>query len=98
MAGMMLEETVGHRSTKPFVKEDEEWKIWHWQVYVTFFNPYDTSWVDFEVPILNELSGGLWPEPDRPSSYYKPYRRTDIAQYIPVPPEPYETYDEKDSC
>lgn len=24
MAGMMLEETVGHRSTKPFVKEDEE--------------------------------------------------------------------------
>ena len=97
-ASMGGDKLTGHwvwlKYAMDFVKEDGEWKIWHWKVYVTFFTPYDTSWVDFEVPILNELSGGSWPEPDRPSSYYKPYSRTDIAQYIPVPPEPYETFEE----
>ena len=33
-----------------FVKEDGEWKIWHYTVHGYFGSPFDTCWSDLEVP------------------------------------------------
>jgi hypothetical protein len=75
-----------------FVKEDGKWKIWHSHVYAIFRCPYETSWVEMPdvptPPVPDEL------KPDRPGTYHHPYSTTTAPDYVPAPPEPYETWDE----
>jgi hypothetical protein len=129
-----------------FVKEDGQWKIWHYVKNPVYATNYSTSWVDSAV--ARATSGGFGPpggapgsggegagEPDanpgdvttpekqampaaggtaldsrgrvtpshgttadRPTSaLYWSYGITKEAQLIPKPPEPYETFDEKDA-
>jgi len=77
-----------------FVKEDGKWKFWHFHVYAFMSTPYDKSWVE-----PNDLQQQLLlPDeikPDVPNDYYHMYSTTSEIQYLPVPPEPYETFDEK---
>jgi len=76
-----------------FVKEDGKWKIWHYHVYMIFQTPYEKSWIEpSKFPSLN-LPDEL--KPDRPTTYHKPYSPTGKTELVPVPPEPYETFDEK---
>ncbi len=76
-----------------FVKEDGKWKFWHIHVYALFFTPYEKSPVEGahipSRPIPDEL------KPDKPSSYLWCYSPTAKTELVPVPPEPYETFDEK---
>ena len=80
-------------------KEDGKWKFWHLHgMYGLFHAPYYTSWVDAEEPALLSLPSIIPPElgPDRPCSHpvwlYSP---TAVTELFPVPPEPYETWDEE---
>jgi hypothetical protein len=75
-----------------FIKEDGKWKIWHSHVYPIFRCPYETSWIEISdapaPPVPDEL------KPDRPTTYYHPYSTKTMPDYVPAPPEPYETWEE----
>lgn len=73
-----------------FVKEDGEWRFWHFKWFRTFMIPFDTSWVDAPLrPSMRHHVG-------RPSQYHKPYTPESIAVSIPPAPAPYETWADED--
>ena len=75
-----------------FVKENGKWKIWHSHVYAIFRCPYETSWVEVSDPPLTPIPDEL--KADRPTTYHHPYSTNTLCEYVPEPPEPYETWDE----
>lgn len=78
-----------------FVKEDGAWKIWHLRVYGILITPYEKSWVE-ETPFMEgmpEFTGEA--KADRPANPPWIYRPDILTVHDPVPPEPYETFDEK---
>lgn len=72
-----------------FIKEDSEWKIWHYQVFQTFVCPFDTPWTDpaawYDRPSV--------PFADGPTTYHNPYRVEYKSLNWPAPPEPYDTFE-----
>lgn len=122
-----------------FVKEDGQWKIWHYVKNPVYATNYNTSWVESAVAKATgagfgpgtapgpeaaskdtgnpaagqkpmQASGGTTLDSkgnvtpshgttaDRPTSkLYWSYGITKEAQLVPKPPEPYETFDEKDA-
>ena len=81
-----------------FVKEDGQWKIWHFHVYGIFHCPYETSWVEMEKPsYVVDPNASLpdWAKADRPVTHpVWMYSPTAVTENVPEPPEPYETWDE----
>ena len=81
-----------------FIKEDGNWKIWHFFVGKDFTTPYEKSWVDAaldsESPVrLEDLPG--FPKPNAKSLHsYDEYSPFKVAEYKPTPPEPYGTFSE----
>ena len=75
-----------------FVKEEGEWKIWHFHVYLTLHatigEGFETG-ADRPTP-RPELPDGK--KPENPTTYHKPYDPNGITELVPAPPEPYETY------
>jgi hypothetical protein len=92
------------KSAADFVKEDGEWKIWHYLKNPLFLAPYEKDWVDVSlglpaVPAPGTSNGipSHGGDPDRPSTkLYDSYRITREPRLVPEPPNPYETFDEKD--
>jgi hypothetical protein len=78
-----------------FVKEDGQWKIWHNHVYAVFRCPYDKSWVE-EPNVDTDFIPDEF-KADRPTTYDHPYSPTTAMGNIPAAPEPYETWDPKDT-
>jgi hypothetical protein len=81
-----------------FVKEDGEWKLWHYHVYRILLIPCGRNYTeDFEKkaepgePSLLEAFGI---KPNGGPSYDNPYTTTFTAKMVPAPPEPYETFSE----
>lgn len=85
-----------------FIKEDGEWKIWHYHVYGVYMIPFGTSWADLEDPYELERHKEELPDaikPDRPTTHpLWHYSKTATVDYTPPSPEPYETFDEKMAC
>jgi hypothetical protein len=84
-----------------FIKEDGEWKIWHSHVYRIFDTPYERSWVETSKPDAEKaIADTDWvPEElrgNKPTTYDHPYSTTTLPEYVPAPPEPYKTFDQKD--
>lgn len=83
------------RRATDFVKEDGEWKIWHYHVYGGFSTSYEKSWTEGfdhrEMPLTEAT------KPDKPPTTYWMYKPDVPFRYEPVPPEPYETFDDKDA-
>jgi hypothetical protein len=75
-----------------FIKEDGKWRFWHFHVYAYMAAPYNKSWTD-PSGALELLPGAI--KPDRPSPFSYMYSATAEIKLDPVPPEPYETFDEK---
>ncbi len=75
-----------------FIKEDGEWKIWHFHRYSIFNTLCDTDWVK------TPRDPGPFPSqefpPDVPTTYFAPYTVTSTPKLKPAPPKPYETYSE----
>jgi hypothetical protein len=76
-----------------FIKEDGEWKIWHHHVYPLFNVGWDEKWADqfnkspMSMPMPDDL------KPDCPPTPADVHYRPDAAlPYVPVPPEPYDTW------
>ena len=77
-----------------FVKEHGRWKFWHFHVYAFMVTPYDRCWTEPPDPSAQILLPDEL-KPDVPNDYYHMYTTALEIQYLPVPPEPYETFDEK---
>jgi hypothetical protein len=77
-----------------FVKEDGEWKVWHYHVYRMFKTPFDKPWTEeWEIKTGNP-PGDRPVKPTKPTTYDHPYSTTTAPEYVPMPPEPYETWDD----
>ena len=86
-----------------FIKEDGEWKIWHFFVGREFTTPYEKSWVDsaldneeayaMALQVFEEWPGlaGAKSEPLNPFEEYNPYK---VAELKPRLPQPYRTFSE----
>ena len=74
-----------------FIKEDGKWKFWHFHVYTLFTTGWDDPWAKQftrESPKMH-----FYFEPDGPPVDSYPYRPDTVVQLIPLPPEPFETWD-----
>jgi hypothetical protein len=82
-----------------FIKENGTWKIWHSHVYGLFMVPYKKSWVEStDQAELIDITGRMpakFKGTRPPSHPLWTYSTTAVPEYIPVPPEPYETFDDK---
>lgn len=80
-----------------FIKEDGDWKIWHYHRFDIFAVPYAESWATARensgLPVAMKL-----PEGTKPSAYSWVYGPGVKAENIPAPPEPYETWNESRSA
>ncbi|MBO3682261.1 nuclear transport factor 2 family protein [Streptomyces sp. NEAU-YJ-81] len=85
-----------------FVREGEEWKIWHLHIYTTFRTPYDKDWVESSInrpdhfPKLGETLPGMH-RPDREVTFNQPYSVDAAPALQPEPPAPYDTFGETTS-
>jgi hypothetical protein len=75
-----------------FIKEGGEWRIWHLHMYRLFITSYDKSWAEGEPAPAKQAA-----DADRANSYDWVYRRTARAENVPLPPVPYERWDESRS-
>lgn len=90
-----------------FIKQDGEWKIWHFHCFEVARAPYGMGWIPFaaaaqDSPFADDLmyfgEDGrpvLMPKPDAPATIrHNPYR-TDRGQTLDLlPPVPYRTFSE----
>lgn len=76
-----------------FVKEDGQWKIWHYHRYDLFTTPYGRSWAEISGSGPAQAARNL-PEGTRPSDYSWVYGKAVRAENVPAPPTPYETWDD----
>ena len=75
-----------------FIKEDGEWKIWHLSAYGLFNTDYYTSWADKEVGPLRRT----FPDGSTSARDDWNYAKDRLPVLEPVPPQPYNTWDEVD--
>ena len=76
-----------------FIKEDGKWKFWHFHIYSLFSSGWDAPWADQFKKKMGEMHIPDEFKPDKPPIDSYPYRPDTVVQLIPVPPEPYESYD-----
>jgi hypothetical protein len=81
-----------------FIKEDGQWKIWHYHWYDTFMIPYDKSWVETPQPAPDAIQTPPGIVPDQPPTSRSTYWPDQVRRPIPEYPEPYETWDGKSVC
>jgi hypothetical protein len=77
-----------------FIKEDGKWKFWHFHVYTIFTSGWDDKWAEQFTRERVAMSKPDEFKPDGPSYDSYPFRPDTEVQLIPVPPEPYETFDQ----
>ena len=81
-----------------FVKEDGNWRFWHFKVYLTFYTPFNEGWVESAEKAAKlppkDPSIPVWKNypPDKPTTYHNPYSLSGVRELAPAIPEPYETY------
>ena len=78
-----------------FIKEDGEWKIWHFHFYDTFMIPFDKSWVDTPQPPRDAIEEQPGLKMDKPPTVRSTYYPDEMRGPIPFYPEPYDTWDGK---
>lgn len=80
-----------------FVKENGQWKIWHIWFYPTFRTRFDRDWVEGPEPPSPNLTEHREKYPfSRPMPYMNLYTRDSVREMVPVPPDPYTTYEPYD--
>jgi hypothetical protein len=72
-----------------FVKEEGQWRFWHFHMYRIFFTPYNKAWTEIEPAPAQKAASA-----DRANTYDWVYRTTVPPENVPAPPTPYESWDE----
>ena len=76
------------------IKEDGQWKFWHFHVYTIFTSVWDDSWAE---QFAKSQVTHIFPDefkPDGPPRDSYPYRPDTVVQLVPALPEPFETFDQ----
>ena len=88
------------RVAADFIKEDGQWKIWHYHWYSLLRCPFYKSWVDYQPPKEQNranspaFAGREFPKPSLPTSYCHEYSVDEELEAVPPCPQPYETWTE----
>jgi hypothetical protein len=90
-----------------FIKQDGEWKIWHFHCFEVARAPYSMGWIpfaavaqddafNFDLMYIGENGQPVFmPKVDEPATVLNNTYRTDTAQKLEArPPEPYRTFSE----
>jgi hypothetical protein len=75
-----------------FTREDGKWMLWHLHIYGIFRTPYEKGWIEPSVPYFKTLPAEL--KADGPTTHHWIYRPDVKTENVPVPPEPYETWND----
>ena len=88
-----------------FLKQDGEWKIWHFHCFEVSRSPYGMDWITFASKAQNQTYSNdlmyfgddgkpvFMPKPDAPATILNNPYRTDKSQSLDaVPPQPYQTF------
>ncbi len=82
-----------------FVKEDGQWKVWHYHVFPCFRTSFHQSWVESSMAMDAARKNGIPPPPpfddlksDKPTTSIHAYNIAQAPAYDPKPPVPYETF------
>ena len=73
------------------------WKLWHYHVYRVFMTPWNVPFTDeWEKNVMEKKFGkfGADMKTDLPTTVDNPYSVDTKRELAPMPPEPYETFDE----
>jgi len=73
-----------------FIKEDGEWKFWHYRVFCDIKCDYEKGWCKdfFKWNYMGKMPGAT----DDAPIYHNPVSPTFIQEAIPACPQPYETW------
>ena len=90
-----------------FLKQDGQWKIWHFHCFEVSRSPYGMDWITFASKSQNQSYSNdlmyfgndgkpvFMPKPDAPVTILNNPYRTDRSQTLDaVPPQPYKTFSE----
>ncbi|NCP18985.1 MAG: nuclear transport factor 2 family protein [Erythrobacter sp.] len=90
-----------------FIKQDGEWKIWHFHCFEVARAPYSMGWIPFAAAAQDDSfnfdlmyvgddgAPVFMPETDEPATVLNNTYRTDTAQHLEARiPEPYNTFSE----
>lgn len=80
-----------------FIKEDGAWKMWHYHVYRVFMTPWNVPFTEEWETNMEKKTGSAFAgdrKPDLPPTVDNPYSKATVRELAPLPPEPYETFDE----
>jgi hypothetical protein len=80
-----------------FIKEDDRWKIWHLRIDIDFAIPFGKDFSEHDWPRIQSAPTAYSERARIEDNPYQRYHPTRPLQVRPVPPEPYETFDEKDA-
>lgn len=103
LAGEITMLWMWERYAVDFVREDDEWKIWHLHTYTDFGVPVGSSWADSTTDSLvgagvsgqdDQGPGFELPTPDREVVEYHTFSYRQVPQDLPRMPEPYWTFSE----
>ena len=71
-----------------YIKEDGQWKFYHFSYRIAFMCPYEKGWV--EQPTDIAIGDNPINRPDKPTTYHVPYSRDRINTFEPGPFKPYD--------
>jgi hypothetical protein len=79
-----------------FIKEDGKWKFWHYHVFPLFNCSWNEDWAEHfkKPPMAMDLPPEKKP-PFPPTAGDYSYTPDIEMTFVPVPPQPYETFDPK---
>ena len=79
-----------------FIKEDGEWKFWHFRIPHLFLCDYHHSWIELDkVKMGSQIANNGRPTADRPSSFEPAFFGSEkVTSMFFEPPHPYNTEDE----
>jgi hypothetical protein len=78
-----------------FIKEDGKWKFWRFHIYRLLSNNFNQPFSEYEADAKAGLKIPSDLKPDGPAVDDYPYRRSELVNFKPDPPEPFETFDLK---
>lgn len=76
-----------------FIRQGDEWKIWHLHYFRYIKCLYDKGWVE-DTSMINRLNTPVHPLA-QPTTYHNPYSPMSVREAIPACPRPYMTYTDK---
>ncbi|HIR13830.1 MAG TPA: nuclear transport factor 2 family protein [Candidatus Choladousia intestinavium] len=73
-----------------FIKEKDQWKIWHLHYFRYIKCFYEKGWVE-DTTMIHRPNLPMHPLA-KPSTYHNPYSPNSVRDGLPACPRPYETY------